>query len=925
MKPVPRLYMQPQVCYVSKKSKKVGKSNFDRNPLPKMNKMKKNMAKDYLKEDPFPQDKEELKKLTKLVNIKDAFGLSEDNPYKQTIDSIEKLNQSFQKEEPDIPDPTDDYIKKAMESRASYNQKRNSTKEKDALSKMASIEALSKKTLERKLAQYKEKNVGDLSFKLNDTEEKVIFKQQQENIDFSKNVLSNFDDAMKSIELSKSSTQKLLEPLNIRHMKRELSTDYASILSNSLKKNLEDKDENNQNYQYHNQMNTNSIKQKPKLSNEQMEYNNRIDEKIKRFEERTKESDPIIFGYAKDDKKFNSDKFRDEGEFKEQGKKFKSKLEEKKKEKERKKNLNKEEEMDSEWERFPGEDSDAAHTNIYYDIPLTPIEKEIIEEQRLEREKKEEAKRIAQQEKHGDAYITDIEIAGESEEESVYRQRIADARQKIEDDIIEKAIEKPDEQKDYIEIIDNTLMVRGVAVPDVNQKFLDNIYGRMPLRERRRMERRMANEELRLKRKQRKHSQSKRYIYDGDSQFTRRQLQIGELISKYLSITLNLSQFRELDGFGVIIEDVAVNRELSSATIFWQSSHYDIQEVYDALKKLQPQIRKEFAKMTSSLKISPNLVFIKKDTVENIERAQELRTQLLAKRKEILSGETAAKEYQEHLQFMNSPLSPEMIKKYGVQLPESNNLHGSIVRDMYEEKAKYKIIREEAKLKYRDSHMGEILKESKLSPDEVANNAIENNKNDAEPFYKYFSLNHEIDSRGHRREFVDKLKSIKEKAEREELIQDESDSEFAEIANPNIDDKFFDDISDVDTPVKGDSDDELFDFGKEPNDSAIDNDEEITEMKRLYNVHVKQLEKLGKNDGKPKRKLPVRLYGEGSDAEELLMRDSDDEEEEYRVQREKLKPFKRNDMDKKDEDEFKNDIEIDPDNYVFSDAYDSEE
>merc|ERR1712137_875608 len=431
----------------------------------------------------------------------------------------------------------------------------------------------------------------------------------------------------------------------------------------------------------------------------QQQRNQDLEQKMTDFEERTKKSDPIIFGYAPDPKKFDpqEDKYDSDAE-----------KVEKAMSKSMKKNKRNLENDDA--ERFPGEESDAPHENLFVDVPLTAIEMELKAERDARKEEYQEQKRREQEYgDRGDAYITDIEEV-DSEGQTVRSERLAEARETLEEKLLEHSIDNP-EKKARVEVIDGTLLVDGVSVPHITNPFIDELYGRMPLRERRRLEKRLANEEMRLKRIQRRNSQSKRYIYDGDSQFTRRQVRVAEQVALYLQRTLEMPQFRALDTFGILIEHVTINRDLSSAVVFWTTASADVDGALQLLNDLKPQIRKYFAKQTSLLKISPTIEFIKAEVVKSLDDAEKMQDSLIHRHLETRNPEAAERRLQ-GMRFFDMPISKEMKEYYDLPEQDPEGLSASVEHMFREDRIKSLLWKQRQQMEDEQEEERELLRES---------------------------------------------------------------------------------------------------------------------------------------------------------------------------------------------------------------------
>jgi ribosome-binding factor A len=224
-----------------------------------------------------------------------------------------------------------------------------------------------------------------------------------------------------------------------------------------------------------------------------------------------------------------------------------------------------------------------------------------------------------------------------------------------------KTNESPNTKAD-IEVLDGTLHVNGVAIPHhLHRQILAEIDGTVEdTRAHRKEKIKITRAEDRLRRIL--HDQKKKkihYRYDGGSEFTRRQLAVAELVSRCLSSTLDLPYFRNLHQLGISIEEVQLNRDLSVATIFWQSIDATFDQAFAELEKIKPHIRRLFAQKTSFLKFSPALNFVKREVAEQIEEAQNFDILVTEAQVNLDEGAAAAKKVREQLYLSRQRMSKQ--------------------------------------------------------------------------------------------------------------------------------------------------------------------------------------------------------------------------------------------------------------------------
>jgi hypothetical protein len=153
--------------YVAKTDRTKKPTKFD--ALPKKAKLKKNTPTDYLKEDPFPTDRDELVKLQKKVDIKEALSLTSGNPFSGLIDGLGQQRQDIKDSirEKEKEAPSDELLQQALQSRASWEAQKpkdTMTADQRKLQQMSSsAQELSKRILQRKLAAIDPSKVSDLT------------------------------------------------------------------------------------------------------------------------------------------------------------------------------------------------------------------------------------------------------------------------------------------------------------------------------------------------------------------------------------------------------------------------------------------------------------------------------------------------------------------------------------------------------------------------------------------------------------------------------------------------------------------------------------------------------------------------------------------------------------------------------------------
>lgn len=715
--PFYRAVINFEASYSSKK-----KSGEKGTPILPASRKKKRPTKDYLKEDPFPEDKESFRKLQKIVDLGKATNLSADNPFKELMAEVKNIadqaDRDLEKDDQKRAkrDRVDINTKKAKESWKA-TQKSPEEQQNEKLEKLGSAEAFSQHLLNKR-KQQKETTVENVRDYSKSKFEKKTYEQVSK-LSFNEAGLNQqvifapIDEKLiPQVEISDDLQQKVVQSQNemiklkdiIYPLKDMYETTTRSEYSSIITRFIESIDEENKAREEEIEKELGDYYEDKTNKGQDFkvdeDYQKELDEKIKDFERRTAETDPIIFGYAKDNDKFDpKDITKRSKEEKKMDLKISKKIKKKLKKSDGRKNKLDEDGEDDESDQLEyekdvinnlEEDSDVPHSGLaFLDVPLTKIELELREEQREKREQIAEQKRIAELNDRGDTYITDVENDFDEDPDDIPKRRL---RQQISEDLdnkeIEEALKDPKETgREKIRIEDGVLVVNGVAVPNINRRFVDEIYGRLPYRERRRKEKQLLREQLRLKRQQRrKNSQSSRYIYDGDSQYTRRQLQMSEYIRKYLQITLNLPQCRELDAHSFNIDGIIVNRELSHATVFWTCGD-DFSNALATLVRLKPLIRKHFASLTSHLKISPNFSFVKREIAENLLN-DPLEEELGDKYAQIKTDKESIDLQTDIKKFVDEPLTEEIKEEYSYVEPDKDSFNANELRELEEQRVK---------------------------------------------------------------------------------------------------------------------------------------------------------------------------------------------------------------------------------------------
>jgi len=172
------------------------------------------------------------------------------------------------------------------------------------------------------------------------------------------------------------------------------------------------------------------------------------------------------------------------------------------------------------------------------------------------------------------------------------------------------------EEKSSFRMIGDHLYTQGLRIPLHLEKWVTDEEKFITAGPRAAVqEERFRRHQLKMeRRKERAKLHKKRYIYDGDSIFTRRQLQMSQFVKEQLNETIAgeayLSKLKELN---IHAEEVEMTRDLMSAKVFWTTFSRDPQQAYDEIQSYLPHIRRLFAKRTSHLKFSPALKFVRKE------------------------------------------------------------------------------------------------------------------------------------------------------------------------------------------------------------------------------------------------------------------------------------------------------------------------
>ena len=113
-----------------------------------------------------------------------------------------------------------------------------------------------------------------------------------------------------------------------------------------------------------------------------------------------------------------------------------------------------------------------------------------------------------------------------------------------------------------------------------------------------------------------------------------------------------------MQGLGITIDKVELNRDLNVATVFWQSDA-DFEKAHNAIETVRPHIKRLFAKKTSHLKYSPDLRFIKKETYDHLHKADNFDLQVTEMQLNLQESEKTATKVMDTLYYLRTPLSVE--------------------------------------------------------------------------------------------------------------------------------------------------------------------------------------------------------------------------------------------------------------------------